>query len=72
MKHTHLLEQVDRDATAFSLRDFGTKSYKQCLNVLPCDVRAGWMSKDCLECLAVAAFHGRIVPRIGTGAGSEA
>jgi hypothetical protein len=30
------------------------------------------MSKDCLECLAVAAFHGRIVPRIGTGAGSEA
>jgi hypothetical protein len=67
-----LLEEVDCDATTFSLGDFGTKADEECLDVLPGDVRAGWVSKDGFESLAVTALHNAIVLRAGTGVDSDA
>jgi hypothetical protein len=72
VKDADLLEEVDGDATAFSLGDLGTKPHEECFDVFPGDVRAGWMSKDGFEGLAVAALHSAIVPYAGTGGGSEA
>ncbi len=46
VKDADLLEEVDGDATAFSPGDFGTKPDEQCLNVLPSDVRAGWVENQ--------------------------
>jgi hypothetical protein len=72
MKHSHLVEEVDRYTTTFSLGYLGAKPDEEGLYVLPSDVRAGRMGKESFECLAVAALHGAIVPRAGTVLGSEA
>jgi hypothetical protein len=72
MKHSHLVEEVDRYTTTFSLRYLGAQPDEQGFDVLPSYVRAGRMGKEGIECLAVAALHGVIVPRAGTGLGSEA
>jgi len=72
MKHSHLVEEVDRYTTTFSLGYLGAKPDEEGFNVLPGDVRAGRMGKEGFECLAVAALHSVMVPRAGTGLGSEA
>ena len=72
MKHSHLVEEVDRYATTFSLGYLGAKPDEEGFDVLPGDVRAGRMGEEGFECLAVAALHSVMVPRAGTGLGSEA
>jgi len=72
MKHTHLLEEVDRYATTLSLRHVGPQPDQEGFDVLPGDVRAGRVGEQGFESLAVAALHEAIVPRFGTDTGSEA
>ena len=72
MKHPHLLEEVDRDATTRSLRHLGAQPEQEGFDVLPGDIRAGWVGEQRFEGLAVAALHGSIVPRAGTEVGSDA
>lgn len=72
VKDADLLEEVDGDATALSLGDLSAKPIEESLNILPGDIRAGWVGEDGFESLAVAALHGPIVPRSGTGIGPDA
>ena len=72
VKDADLLEKVDGDATALSLGDLSAKSNEESLDVLPGDVRAGWVGEEGFESLAVTALRGAMVPRFGTGASSDA
>ena len=72
MKHTHLLEKVDRYATTLSLRHLSSEPDQKGFDVLPGDVRTGRVGEQGFESLLMAALHRAIVPRVGTEAGSEA
>jgi hypothetical protein len=72
MKHTHLLEKVDRYATTLSLRNLSSEPDQESFDILPGDVRTGRVGEQGFESLPVAALHGAIVPRVGTEDGSEA
>lgn len=72
MKDANFLEEENGDATSFSFGYLGTKPDEESFDVLPGNVRTGWVSKDGFESLAVAALHEGMVPRAGTGVGSDA
>jgi hypothetical protein len=72
VKDAHLLTEVDGYATAFSFGDLGAKADEERFDVLPGDVRAGWVGKDGFEGLAMAALHGTMVPQSGTDVDSDA
>ena len=66
MEDAHLVEQNDCDAATFALGDFRSKTAQESFDVLPGDVRAGWVCEDCFQRLLMGALHARMVPEDGT------
>jgi hypothetical protein len=66
MKHANLAEEDDGDAATFALRDLSPEPSEERLNILPGDVRAGWVGVEGLKGALVAALHGAMVPQVGT------
>ena len=66
MEDPHFTEKKNCNATAFALRNFSAKAAEECFDVLPGDVRAGWMREDRFQCSLMRTLHGCMVPRDST------
>lgn len=66
MEDADLLEKDDCYAATFAFADFRAKAYQKCLDVLPSNIRAGWMGEDCFQRLLMTAFDAKTVPTVGT------
>ena len=66
MENAYLFEQNDCDAATLPLADFPSQINKESFDVLPGDVRAGWVCEDCFQCLLMGALHLPMVPECGT------
>ena len=67
MEDADLLEQNDCDAATFAFADFGSDTDEECFDILPGDIRAGWVGEDCFKRLLMGSLHAQMVPRDGTG-----
>lgn len=59
VEDSDLVEQHDRDSTAFAFADLGAQANQQCFDVLPGDVRAGGVCEDCFQSPLMGALHDR-------------
>ncbi len=66
MEDADLLEKNDCDAATFAFADLRAKTDQECFDVLPSDIRAGWVSEDCFQCPLMGALHAQMVPQDST------
>ena len=66
VEDAHLVEQDDCDAATFALADLSSETAQKCFDVLPGNVRAGWVRKECFQCLLMGTLHAPMVPEAGT------
>ena len=66
MEDADLFEENDCDAAAFAFNDLGSQAAEESFNVLPGNVRAGRVRKDCFQSSLMGPLHAPMVPENGT------